>query len=146
MRRLQVAAVLHTPASCYRFHRQLLTARVLLRPPEMASRPRPWVSSGAQNCARLGLSMLNPHGMVSRYRVPPPQEPERTPFLSLQIKNSKRSHVIWIHSSWLAFAVGPAWGPGAPKMRGSNGELTSPTTYPPMPFRFTSVGVRPLIG
>lgn len=30
-------------------------------------------------------------------------------------------------------------------MRGSNGELTSPTTYAPMQFRFTSVGTPPLL-
>lgn len=74
--------------------------------------------------------MLNPHGMASGYRVPP-----GSPFLSLQIKNSKRSHVIWIHPPWLRWPSGLS---GAPKMRGSNGELTSPTTYPPhaVPFQF----------
>lgn len=60
----------------------------------------------ARNCARLGLSMLNPHGMVSRDRVPP-----RDPVSVPADQNSKRSHVIWIHPSWLAMAVGPAWGP-----------------------------------
>lgn len=55
----------------------------------MVSRPRLWVSFRAQNCARLGPSMLNPHGMVSRHRMPAPSPPW-TPFLSLQIKKQQK--------------------------------------------------------
>lgn len=89
----------------------------------------------ARNCARLGLSMLNPHGMVSRDRVPLPQGPRFCPCRSRTAKEATLSGSIGRRA-----CLGPQ------KMRGSNGELTSPTTYPPMPFRFTSVGVRPLIG
>lgn len=67
----------------------------------------------ARNCARLGLSMLNPHGMVSRYRVPSARDLRGSPFLSLQIQEQQKKP-RYLDPSFLA-CHGPSGLPGAPK-------------------------------
>lgn len=63
----------------------------------------------ARNCARLGLSMLNPHGMVSRDRVPLPQGPRFCPCRSRTAKEATLSGSILLGLQW------PSGLPGAPK-------------------------------
>lgn len=101
----------------------------------------------ARNCPRLGLSMLNPHGMVSRYRVPSPRDLRGSPFLSLQIQEQQKEATL--SGSILLGLHWPSGLPGAPKdEREQWGPHIPHHVSPPapMPFRFTSVGVRPLIG
>ena len=70
----------------------------------------PWVSPGPQNCARLGQSMLNAHGMVSRHRVHPP--PVETPFsVPADQETAEEATLSGSISSWLRWPSGPGGPP-----------------------------------